>query len=80
MKTLQIRAEGTKQYNTNFNEVKNLNVSVASATSGNSGLQAVLSELTPGTNYSITVAAINGAGVGDRSTPAQATTNNGKKK
>ena len=79
MEILQIRAIGTKQYDTNFNEIKNIDVSVASATSGGSGLQAVLSELTPGTDYSITVAAINGAGVGNRSTSAQATTNNGKK-
>ena len=79
MEILQIRAVGTKRYDTNFNEVKNIDVSVASATSGSSGLQAVLSELTPGTDYSITVAAVNGAGISNSSTPVQATTNNGKK-
>ena len=73
---VQITAEGTKQYDSNFNDVKTITVSVDMATTG-SGLQTALTGLTPGTDYSIRVAAINGAGTGESSMPITATTNNG---
>ena len=73
---VQITAEGTKQYDSNFNDVKTITVSVDMATTG-SGLQTALAGLTPGTDYSIRVAAINGAGTGESSMPITATTNNG---
>lgn len=77
---LQITAIGTKSYIDNFRDTKNITVSVGDATTNSGGvLQTTLTDLTPGTLYSITVAAINGAGLGESSDAAQAMTNNGKK-
>ena len=47
------------------------------STSGDE-FQTVLTGLTPGTEYLITVAAINGAGLGESSVPSESMTNNGK--
>ena len=75
---LQITAIGTKSYLDSFSDIKNITVGVAEATSGDV-LQTTLMGLTPGTLYSITVAAVNGAGLGESSEAVQAMTNNGKK-
>ena len=73
----QITAVGTKSYSPAFGDVKKITVSVDMSTSGNV-FQTVLTGLIPGTNYSITVAAINGAGLGESSVQSESMTNNGK--
>ena len=65
---IQITATGTKAYNTSFNEMRSFSATITSA---------VLTELTPGTLYRITVVAINGAGRGAESAPLEAMTLNG---
>ena len=65
---IQITATGTKAYNTSFNEMRSFSATITSA---------VLTNLTPGTLYRITVVAINGAGQGAESAPLEAMTLNG---
>ena len=77
---LQITAIGTKSYLESFSDTKTIIVGVDDATTSSGVLQTTLIELTAGTLYSITVAAINGAGLGESSNAVQAMTTNGRKK
>ena len=73
---LQITAVGTKSYLPDFEETKSVIFRISAATTGDR-VQTALTGLTPGTLYSITVAAINGAGLGELSERVTATTRNG---
>lgn len=67
---------GLKNYNRSFSEAnKAAFLSVSDIISpGDDLLQTTLTELIPGTTYTINVAAVNNAGVGERSNTILATT------
>ena len=72
---MQVNYTGSKDYNVSFSDTNSVSFSLSETGGAGIGMwQIVLVDLTPGTTYRITVAAVNGAvsnnGVGMISSPA----------
>ena len=67
-----------RSYDSSFSDRREISLSFSELVVGEGEVRGVVSELWPGTSYELTVAAINGGGIGMASPAVTALTNSSK--